>query len=242
MSEKDASSVARRSFLSRLGFGMTGLGATFGAGVVNAQSGAPAAAPSGRFQPARHAQDDWLEQVPGQHRFIFDTTTYEGLGGAMFFANNFYIGNQNGYSLGNADLAVVLVVRHLSTVFAYNDAMWAKYGTLLAQRGNLTDPATKQPPKINLFLNAAAPGTQLPNNGTTIDSLAKRGVQLAVCQMATRRMAGVIAEATKVTADAAYNEIVANLVPNSHMVPAGIVAVSRAQERGYTFANVGVVA
>jgi intracellular sulfur oxidation DsrE/DsrF family protein len=238
MSDKDAAAVARRSFLSRLGIGMTGLGAALGSGSLAAQGSAQASPPSPRWQPARHAQDDWFDQVPGQHRFVFDTTTYEGLGGAMFFATNFFVGNQNGYSLGNADLAVVLVLRHMSTVFAYNDAVWAKYGTLLAQRGNLTDPATKQAPKINLFYNAST--VPLPNNGTTLDSLLKRGVQLAVCQMATRRVAGAIAEATKVTADAAYNEIVANLVPNSHMVPAGIVAVSRAQERGYTFANVGV--
>jgi hypothetical protein len=31
-------------------------------------------------------------------------------------------------------------------------------------------------------------------------------------------------------------ELIANIVTNAHMVPAGIVAVSRAQERGYTFA------
>jgi len=28
---------------------------------------------------------------------------------------------------------------------------------------------------------------------------------------------------------------VANLVGNAHMVPAGIIAVNRAQERGYSF-------
>lgn len=33
-----------------------------------------------------------------------------------------------------------------------------------------------------------------------------------------------------------YQEFVANTVPNSHIVVAGIVAVNRAQERGYTFA------
>ena len=31
-----------------------------------------------------------------------------------------------------------------------------------------------------------------------------------------------------------YKELTANLVANARMVPAGIVAVNRAQERGYT--------
>ena len=50
--------------------------------------------------------------------------------------------------------------------------------------------------------------------------------------------AGALADSTKGNADAVYRELVANLIPNSHMVPAGIVAVNRAQERGYTFSYV----
>ena len=92
---------------------------------------------------------------------------------------------------------------------------------------------------MNIY-NAPTLVAQLPSNGNTLDSLIKRGVHLAVCQMATRRVAGTIAQATSSTADAVYTELVANLVGNSHMVTAGIVAVNRAQERGYTFANVGV--
>jgi len=38
----------------------------------------------------------------------------------------------------------------------------------------------------------------------------------------------------KGNADAVYKELVANLIPNSHMVAAGVVAVNRAQEYGFT--------
>jgi intracellular sulfur oxidation DsrE/DsrF family protein len=64
-------------------------------------------------------------------------------------------------------------------------------------------------------------------------------MHVAVCQMATRRIAGTIAQSTS-AANAVYTELTANLVGNAHMVPAGILAVNRAQERGYSFANVGV--
>ena len=235
MPEKD--SVARRSFLSRLGVGLTAFGATVGAGAATVQAQAPAS--GGRWQPGRHAQDDWLDQLPGQHRFVFDTTNPDGFGGALLYANNFFLANQNGYGLGNADLAVVIVVRHNSTVFGYNDAIWAKYGTVLGQAAKVTDPQTKQTAKVNIY-NSAALVTGLPSQGNTLDSLLKKGVHLAVCQMATRRFAGAIAQATGGTADAVYNELVANLVSNAHMVPAGIVAINRAQERGYSFTNVGV--
>jgi intracellular sulfur oxidation DsrE/DsrF family protein len=225
--------VARRSFLSRIGGGMTTFGATL---VAGGSAAAAQSAGSGSWQPGRHAQDDWLDQMPGRHRFVFDTTSPAGFGAALLYTNNFFRANQAGYGLGNGDAAVVIVARHNSTPFAYTDAIWAKYGTSIGGGAGFDDPKTKQRPVINVY-NAAGYGALLPSGGTTLDSLVKRGVHFAVCQMATRRFAGVIAEATGGTADAVYNELVANLVPNSHMVPAGIVALNRAQERGYAFAH-----
>jgi hypothetical protein len=63
------------------------------------------------------------------------------------------------------------------------------------------------------------------------------GVQLAVCATATRGIAGAIHDATGGNTDDIFNELVSNLISttNARMVPAGIVAVNRAQERGYTF-------
>jgi intracellular sulfur oxidation DsrE/DsrF family protein len=187
-----------------------------------------------RWQPARHEQDDWLERIPGKHRFIFDSITPDAFGSAMLFANNYFIANQNGYGLQSSDLAVVIVARHFSTPFAFNDAIWAKYGAPIAQQINFNDPKTKQAPAANLY-NAAGPG--LANSGVTLESLIKRGVHFAVCQMATRFFAGRIARETGGDSEAIYKELAANLVANSHLAPAGIVAVNRAQERGYSFVH-----
>ena len=225
----------RRSFLSKLGIGLTAGGATLGAGIATPQAQYGEA---GHWQPARHNLDDWLDERPGKHRFVLDTTTPDGFGNALAFVNNYFTVNQSAYGLQDADLAVVLVARHLSTLFAYNDAMWAKYGGPITQRTNFNDPKTKQPPTINLF-NAPDYGGALPNRGRTLDSLLKRGLRLAVCQTATRGTAAAIAEATGGTADAVYNELIANLISrNAHLVPAGIIAVNRAQERGYSLASV----
>ena len=209
---------------------MTALGATL---AVGESAPAAQAAGGGGWQPTRHTQDDWLDQVPGKHRFVFDTTTPAGIGAALLYANNFFLANQNGYGLANTDAAVVIVARHFSTPFAYTDAIWAKYGSVRTERSNFDDPKTKQRPTINVYNTAGY--NELPSFGITVDSLVKRGVHFAVCQMATRAMAGAIAQATSGNADAVYNEITANLVGNAHMVPAGIVAVNRAQERGYAF-------
>ena len=68
-----------------------------------------------------------------------------------------------------------------------------------------------------------------------MDALIKKGVHFAVCQMSTRGIAGRIARANGADTDGIVKEITANLIGNAHMVPAGILAVNRAQERGYSF-------
>jgi len=235
MSTNTSGLQERRSFLSRLAAGAAIVGGT----VFRSQPAAAQSTSAASWRPARHAQDDWLDQIPGSHRFIIDTTSPEGLGSSLLFANNFFVANQAGYGLGNADAAVVIVMRHNSTAFAYTDTMWAKYGTAIGTAaGGFDDPKTKTRPNINVFNSGSHLGV-LPNNGVTLDALIGRGVHFAVCQMATRRFAGAIAAANKLEAEAVYKELTSNLVRNSHLVPAGIVAVNRAQERGYAFANAG---
>jgi hypothetical protein len=217
--------LARRSLMS-------GLGAA-AAGFALSSKTAIAQTPARQFQPTRHSQDAWFNAVHGTHRNFIDASTASGAAEAMLYANNLYEANKTGYSLHESDIAVVVCLRHFATAFAYNDAIWAKYGKVMSTMLQYTDPKTKEAPSTNL-LNSAAYGLALPNFGTTIDSVVKRGTQFAVCDMATHFFAGQIAMASGGNADAVYKELVANTIPNSHMVPAGVVAVNRAQEYGYT--------
>jgi hypothetical protein len=169
---------------------------------------APAADGGGAFVPARHPEDDWFDTLAGKHRFFFDTTTVAAIGQGIFFANNYFTANKSGYGLEPKDLAVVIGMRHQSTAFAFSDAMWAKYGAGLAERAN----------------NFTDPKTNV--------------VHFAVCQMATRACSMAIARHTGGKPEEIYTELTSNLIPNAHMVPAGIVAVNRAQERGYSFVAV----
>jgi len=221
-------SPERRTFLAGLNSRLAGLAAIAVGSAAAAQGKAPV-----RWEAARHEKDDWLDKLPCKHRLIFDTTTPQGFGEALAFAGNYMRVNKADYGVQDSDLSVIIVARHHSTPFAYNDAMWAKYGAPIAAQAEYEDPKTKEPPVVNVY-NSAEPGRSTPNRGTTADSLLKRGLQLAVCSTATRAFAGSIAAKTGGTTDAVNAELIANLLPNSRMVPAGIVAVSRAQERGYT--------
>jgi intracellular sulfur oxidation DsrE/DsrF family protein len=223
----NTSSFARRSFLARIAASYGLVGVASGTSVATAQSSAT------NFRPARHSQDDWMDKIPGKHRLVFDTTTPPTFGGALAYANNYLTANKDGYGLNDQDHAIIIIARHFSTPFAYNDAMWRKYSKAMPPFVVLDDPKTKQRPDFNIYYEKDY-GFDLPNLGATISELQKKGVHFAVCQVATKFFAGNLAQATGGTADAAYNELAANLVPNSHMVAAGIVAVNRAQERGFT--------
>jgi len=220
------SSMARRLFLARLGAGASVVGAT----VVSSPGAVAQAAADASWRPARHSQDDWYDKIPGVHRFLFDSSTAESMGLALQFATNYFKANQEAYGLKDSDLAVVIVARHKATSFAFNDAIWAKYGKQISEQAEFTDPKTKEPPKINAY----GPAGETAQAGK-MDELIKKGVQFAVCSMSTRGISGRIAKANGVDADGVFKEITANLIGNAHMVPAGILAVNRAQERGYSF-------
>jgi intracellular sulfur oxidation DsrE/DsrF family protein len=218
MTEK-TSRLARRFFLTRMGTGMTVLGATAAAGIASAT---PQAVERSSWQPERHTQDDWLDQISGKHRLVFDTTESDGFSSALTYATNYYSANSSSYGLQNADLAVVVIARHFSTPYAYNDSIWMKYGV-----------------PISDFVARGKEASMRNVNGRQLTTLTGRGAHLAVCQLATRAISGSIARAVNATQDDIYNEIAANLLPNSHLVAAGIVAVNRAQERGYTLVHGG---
>lgn len=217
--------------MTRLGAGL----AVLGIGAAPARAASAQAAP---WTPARHPQDDWLEAVPGKHRFYFDVTSSTGTGEAITFASNFLTASKSGYGLDDRDNAVVLGLRHFATAFAFSDAIWAKYGVPLGERIGFKDPKTGATPVVNVYQTTGY-GTQLPNREQTLSMMIGRGVHFALCDLATRAFAGVIAQKLSLRSGDVYDELKASALPNSHFMAAGIVAVNRAQERGYAIQHIG---
>jgi hypothetical protein len=134
---------------------------------------------------------------------------------------------------------VVVCMRHFATPFAFTDAVWAKYGKVMSGMLNFTDPKTKQAPEINLYRNSPEFALALPNLGNTIDRVTARGTYFAVCDTATHFLASQMATPMKMTADEIYKELSTSLIPNSRLVSAGVMAVTRAQELGYSLLYAG---
>ena len=85
MSKTASSSPERRSFLTRFNAGAAAIAALAVSGVARAQV---KPAPATRFEPARHDKDDWMDQIPGKHRLVIDTTTLDGFRDGVLFAQS----------------------------------------------------------------------------------------------------------------------------------------------------------
>jgi len=215
MKDKDQTIVGRRTILTNMSVvAVAGIAAS--TGPVSAQT------PVG-FQPARHSKDSWLNQMAGDHRVFVDSSTVEGGGSALRFANNIIASHIEEYEGKATDYAMVVCFRHASTPYGFDDALWAKYGEFINRDDAIPTPSSNPMNSPNSY-----------SGQNTIPSLLAKGVKFAICNRATRNLSTRIASSTGASADEVYAELVAGAVPNSHFVAAGVLAVTRAQEYGYS--------
>ncbi|MFN3162688.1 MAG: hypothetical protein ACE37N_04215 [Pseudohongiellaceae bacterium] len=222
MKENDQTSgnniaIGRRSLLTGVGVAaVTGLAASAASTSAQAQQG------SGGFQPARHSKDAWMGELGGNHRVFVDSSTMPGGANALRYANNIMTAHEEDYEGEASDYAIIVCFRHTSTPYAFNDAIWAKYGGLLDRSA---DPAPTSNP-----MNVASRA----NGNNSIPMIVDKGAQFAICHRATRSFSRMLSSATGTAYDDIYAELLANAIPNSRFVAAGVLAATRAQEYGYS--------
>lgn len=217
----------RREFITQV---VTAAAVVAGAGCAAplAAAGAASAATSAPFD------DTWTRRVSAaQHKAVFDGPDIaEGL--ALVHATFYRQGYQDQFGLAGSDVIPVLVFRHLSTVMAFNDALWAKYA--LGERAKVVDPATGKDALRNPFLRVGRDEKNpIVSADASIESLLASGVVMLVCNKATMRLAGQVAQKFGRPADDVRAEFRAAVVPGILLQPSGIYAALRAQEAGCAF-------
>lgn len=225
--------VERRTIM----LGTGGLLAAATAGLAHAATASPAVEAQ-RWQPQFEVADRWLDLPHTRHRMVFDVLTPKGAMMALEFADNFFATNMSAYGLHAKALGVVIVLRHMATPMGYNDSVWKKYGAAFSEKLQLDAKVTLAAMQGNP-LDRAPGGPSGKDHSPTLASLAQMGVRFAICGMATAGIAGMVAKVVGGNSDQIHHEFATNLIKNALMVPAGIVAVNRAQEHGYTLAYVG---
>lgn len=181
-----------------------------------AQAASPAGGAPAAFTPTLHADDAWMSSMRGKHRVVLDVTTPDGVPDGIRFATNLFNAHKSGYGVDEADVAIIFCLRHAATAYGFGDAMWKKYGKTFDGRSTPTPTA----------------------NPYDFADLTKRGVQFMVCGTASR---GIATRAAGPGGDveAVLAEMRPHVLPSGRIVPAGVVGVVHAQERGFALIYVG---
>lgn len=221
--------VARRSFLSCLLGGGTALAL---GGLITPGAAVAAAKPAAKAH-AGSWNDDWATMINGKHRQVFDTVTARD--DPLIFAVNFLDTGEQAYQLTDKDMTTVVVLRHTAIPMAFTDAIWKKFN--LGEMFNITDPRTKAAAVRNIFIKRTPGEMILPD--TAVDLLQKRGVIFTCCNVALTFFSGMAAGKMGMDKGAVRQEWINGLLPGVALVPSGVLAVNRSQEKGCTYCYAG---
>jgi len=176
----------------------------------------------------------WIEKIKGTHRVVFDVPRPHGIF-PFEWPRNFLMTNMKTGTPEN-DCGVVVVLRHEAIPFAMEDRLWAKYK--FGEVFKVVDAVTKAPAVRNPFWKPktgdfSAPG--LGNLAIGINELQERGVLFCVCDSAMTVFSNVLAKDSD--AVEIKKDFVTGVLPGIQIVPSGLWALGRAQEKkcGYIF-------
>lgn len=176
------------------------------------------------------AFEAWLNKMTGKHKMVFDAPELNG-GMAVVWPRVWLNGNNDNYGTKDGENTAVVILRHAAIPLAMQDALWAKYkfGEVFGiKEGDA--PATKN--------NFAKP-LPLPLPGTGVEALLASGAQVGVCNVALTIYSSMVAQKMGMDPAAVKAEWVAGLIPGVQVVPSGVLAVARSQEKGCAYCFAG---
>ncbi len=182
--------------------------------------------------------EEWLGKLNGKHKMVFDVTQPHGIF-PFAWPRVFLLTNQ-ATGTPEKENNVVVVLRHNGFPYAISDRLWEKYklGEAYGINDHLTGkPALRNPmwhPKPGEF---AVPGIGPVQIG--IKELQDSGVVFCICDMALTVNSYALAGKMKMDGAEIKKEMLSEILPDINLVPSGIWAVGRAQEKGcaYCFAS-----
>lgn len=178
--------------------------------------------------------EDWFKNIKGKHRIVYDgSTPHDGF--PIIWNWAFYLSNNETGSTDD-DITAMTVLRHNAIPFALKSEVWEKYK--LGEVFGVTDNATKAPSLRNPYYE--------PKEGDFpiqviqgIKDMQARGAMFCVCNLALSVYSGVVSQKMGLDPKKTYEEWTQAVLPGIQVVPSGVWALGRAQEKGcgYIFAS-----
>jgi intracellular sulfur oxidation DsrE/DsrF family protein len=185
-----------------------------------------AGAPGG----ADAAFETWLNRITGKHKMVFDAPEVNG-GMPVIWPRIWLNGNNENYATKDADNSAVIVLRHSAIPIAMKDELWAKYK--LGEAFSIKDGDAP------MVKNGFAKVMPLPLPGTGLEALLASGVLVGCCNVALTVYSAMVAQKMGMDAAAVKADWVAGLLPGVQVVPSGVLAVARTQEKGCAYCFAG---
>lgn len=177
--------------------------------------------------------EKWFDKIKGTHRVVYDGS-YPHKGFPIIWNWAFYLSN-NETGSKDEDITAMTVLRHDAIPFALPSGLWKKYalGKMFHVYTANGSPYERNPyyePQEGDFPLPAIQG---------IKDLQSRGALFCVCNLALSVYSGAVAQQTGQDAGAIYDEWVTAILPGIQVVPSGVWALGRAQQKGcaYIFAG-----
>ncbi|MGQ0704302.1 MAG: hypothetical protein ACT4PM_14345 [Gemmatimonadales bacterium] len=224
--------MQRRTFLAR----SAGAAAAFTAG-----SALPVDLAGQGRQGRESPHDQWMARQTGRHRCVFDFP-HHGEGVPLVHMYNYIDTYRRTYG------EPVTSVNAIGTFYgapgpaasipmAWNDAMWQKYriGELL----KLTNPDTRTPARRNMFFRPRAGDPVLFNGAMAIagiENLQRLGATFLMCNNAFMAWISFLSgSGARGNPAEIERDLRANLIPGVITVPAMVIAIEKAQEKGIAY-------
>jgi len=217
--------TSRRNFMGSLA-----AGATAGLSMMSG----PLLANDDVNSPVVEDAEAWFKKVKGKHKIVYDAPEpHDGF--PIIWSWVFYKTN-NATGTPDNELTAMIVFRHNGIPLTMEDRLWEKYKfgeVFKIDDANTSAPAVKNPywvPTIG-FWNA--------NGIQGIKDLQARGVMCCVCDMALTVYSGMVAQKAGMSAEEVKKDWVSGLLPGIQVVPSGVWAIGRAQEKGCAYCFAG---
>lgn len=230
---KNGEPTKRREFLGGIAAGAI----TLGLGSIIPRS-LRAEIPERETSPVKPT-DKWITELTGTRRQFFDAPLHTN-GWALFHVRNYFTTYESAYGKRHPDVTAVVSLYGMGTLMAFNDAMWKKWnvGKVL----NVMD-TSKSTAKWNVLARAETGSPSLNVSGapvpipadSSIASLQSKGAIFLLCNNALGVWSGLLASQSGQKPDAVRDELLANLLPGIHLVPAMVIAINQAQKNGCSY-------
>ena len=182
--------------------------------------------------------DDWVAKLNGKHKMVFDVPQPHGIF-SFAWPKVFLLTNQ-ATGTPEKETNSVVVLRHDGIPFAMEDRLWAKYK--FGEFFKVTDHRTAQSALRNPMWKPNAGEFKVPGLGPVpigINELQDSGVIFCVCDVALTVNAHTIAAKMNLDGAEVKKDFLSGILPGVNIVPSGLWALGRAQEKGcgYCFAG-----